>query len=365
MTGLAQHSPTAHRVLHRCTSARHAAVYVVTLPPLPPDPPASVETKVSQSQRSQGDRSMEDELSRQYWDAYNLARTVHGVTADSQPRASARAAYVQVDTIDYAHVARIDPDFREPPPVILGNGVVLKAAPKLRRYPAGTRMSAALASGGVLPSTASPSLTVPYTWDGISWARHKRDATIVMYSLPACNCIPVCFNFARYSLASPPVGAIAPPSSAGEDRETSDRLMAIKLPLGLDGGGRGGLAAFVAATGQPLLTTNAGSHPAHSPFPFTQSARPPPAAMMLVPVFLQGWDGSTCTARVAMVMEVGDKVDGGSYNRDDLELLTCLARSVSSVLEHIESNERSVSQAIHLLSSSGAHFFPAKYHLAT
>ncbi len=140
--------------------------------------------------------------------------------------------------------------------------------------------------------------------------------------------------------------------------------MAIELPLGLDGGGRGGLAAFVAATGQPLLTTNAGSHPAHSPFPFTQSARAPPAAMMLVPVFLQGWDGSSCAARVAMVMEVGDKVDGGSYNRDDLVLLTCLARSVSSVLEHIESNERSVSQAIHLLSSSGAHFFPAKYHLA-
>jgi hypothetical protein len=55
-----------------------------------------------------------------------------------------------------------------------------------------------------------------------------------------------------------------------------------------------------------------------------------------------------------MVLEVGDKDDGGSYNRDDVTLLSSLGRSLSSVLEHVESNERAASQASHLLSSSGA-----------
>jgi hypothetical protein len=171
-------------------------------------------------------------------------------------------------------------------------------------------------------------------------------------------------DFGRYLLASSPVGPIAPPAPATGNHESSDRLMAIELPLGMEGGGRGGLAAFVAATGQNLLTTNASAHHAHSSFPFSQSAKPPPASMMLVPVFLQGWDGATGTARVTMVMEVGDKADGGSYNHDDLVLLSCLGRSVSSVLEHIESNERSVSQATHLLSSSGTRLYPARAHCA-
>ena len=342
---------TVCRVLHRCTSSKHAAVYVVTLPPLPPDPPTSIESKVGQSQRSQSEQGMENDLSRQYWESYNLARTVHGVAADAQPKASARAAYVQIDAIDYAHVAQIDPDFKEPPPVVLGNGVVLKAAPKLRRYPAGTRLSAALAHSGMTPSSASPSLVTPYTWDGVSWACHNRDATIVMYNPAAAldSRISVSLMLViRYTLTSPPVGSSAPLSSAGDDR-----LMAIELPLGMEGGGRGGLAAFVAATGQTLLTTNASSHHAYSPFPFTQSARSAPASMMLVPVFLQGWDGSSGSGRIVMVMEVGDKVDGGSYSRDDLALLSRMGRSVSSVLEHVEANERSVSQATHLLSSSG------------
>jgi GAF domain-containing protein len=137
-----------------------------------------------------------------------------------------------------------------------------------------------------------------------------------------------------------------------------DRLMAIEMPLGMEAGGRGGLAAFVAATAQPLLTTNASSHLAYSVFPFTQCARPPPASMMLAPVFLHGWDGSAGPARVAMVLEVGDKDDGGSYNRDDVTLLSSLGRSLSSVLEHAESNERAASQASHLLSSSGARNCP-------
>ncbi len=55
---------------------------------------------------------MEDDLSRQYWDAYNLARTVHDVVADVQPRGSARAAFVQVTAIDYERVAKVDADFR-------------------------------------------------------------------------------------------------------------------------------------------------------------------------------------------------------------------------------------------------------------
>ncbi len=119
------------------------------------------------------------------------------------------------------------------------------------------------------------------------------------------------------------------------------------------GGGRGGLGAFVAATGQTLLTSKASAHHAYSIFPFTQSARSAPSSMMLVPVFLQGWDGSAGSGRVAMVMEVGDKVDGGSYTRDDVVMLSCLGRSISSVLEHMESNERAANQASHLLSSSG------------
>lgn len=150
--------------------------------------------------------------------------------------------------------------------------------------------------------------------------------------------------------------------------------MAIELPLGIEGGGRGGLAAFVASTGQPLLTTNASTHHAYSPFPFTQTAKPPPSSMMLVPVFLQGWGWNSCSSRVAMVLEVGDKVDGGSYNRDDVLLLSSLARSASSVLEHVESNEKSVSQATDLLSTSGTrrcpvsstskcHTFPARSSL--
>ncbi len=80
--------------------------------------------------------------------------------------------------------------------------------------------------------------------------------------------------------------------------------------------------------------------------------------MMLAPVFLQGWDGSTEAGRIAMVLEVGDRVDGGSYTRDDIVLLSTLSRSLSSVLEHVESNERAAAQASNLLSSSGAAFFP-------
>jgi len=137
--------------------------------------------------------------------------------------------------------------------------------------------------------------------------------------------------------------------------------MAIELPLGMEGGGRGGLAAFVAATGQSMLTTNASSHHAHSPFPYTQCARPPPASMMLAPVFLQGWDGSKEAGRIAMVLEVGDRVDGGSYTRDDIVLLSTLSRSLSSVLEHVESNERAAAQASNLLSSSGLAFFPPHF----
>jgi hypothetical protein len=133
--------------------------------------------------------------------------------------------------------------------------------------------------------------------------------------------------------------------------------MAIELPLGTEAGGRGGLAAFVAATGQSMLTTNASAHHAHNVFPFTQCARAPPASMMLAPVFLQGFDGSAGGSRVAMVLEVGNKDDGGSYNRDDVVLLSSLASCLSSVLEHVESNERAASQANHLLSSSGAIVF--------
>ena len=169
-------SPWTCRILHRCASAKHAAVYLVTLPPVPPDPPTTIETKVSQTRRSRHELEMEEELSRRYWDAFNLARTVHGVAGDVQPRASTRAAYVQVDAIDYNEVAKIDPDFREPAPVILANGVVLKAAPKLRRYPAGTRLPPPMASGGAMASSS----VVPYTWDGLSWASHKKDASIVM-----------------------------------------------------------------------------------------------------------------------------------------------------------------------------------------
>ena len=123
---------------------------------------------------------MMDDISRRYWEAYNFARAVHDVSADVQPKASARAAYVQVDAIDYQLVAKIDADFREPAPVVLSNGVVLKAAPKLRRYPAGTRLPPALASAEAASLPSSSSLVVPYTWDGLSWARHKKDASIVM-----------------------------------------------------------------------------------------------------------------------------------------------------------------------------------------
>jgi hypothetical protein len=166
-------------------------VYVVTLPPLPPPPAKALETTISQSVRGKQDKEFEDELSRQYWDAYALARTSHSVTADEQPGNSSRAAYVQVDPIDYTAIAKIDADFREPPPVILANGVVLKAAPKLRRYPAGTRQPPALAAGVSVPSSASASVA-PYTWDGISWASHRKDATIVMCvsSIP-----PIIFRF--------------------------------------------------------------------------------------------------------------------------------------------------------------------------
>jgi hypothetical protein len=350
------------RVLHRCAAAKHAAVYVVTLPPLPPERPSSVETKVLQSRRSKHDQEMEEGLTRQYWDAYNLARTVHGVTADVQPKSSGRAAYVQIDAIDYDHVSRIDADFREPPPVTLANGVVLKAGPKLRRYPAGTCRPPALAPAGEV----STSSVVPYTWDGMSWACHKRDASIIMWDPSPPHLCRILFSGrvmpsfpCRYSLPSPPVGT-APPHATVDDGQddATDRLMAIELPLGMEGGGRGGLAAFVAATGQPMLTTNASSHHAHSPFPYTQCARPPPESMMLAPVFLQGWDGSTGAGRIAMVLEVGDRVDGGSYTRDDVVLLSTLSRSLSSVLEHVESNERAAAQASNLLSSSGAAIFP-------
>ncbi len=166
-------------MLHRCTSARHAAVYVVTLPPLPPKPPTSVEKKVL-SHVTQQEREMMDDIARRYWEAYNFARAVHDVSADVQPKASARAAYVQVDVIDYQLVAKIDADFREQAPVVLSNGVVLKAAPKLRRYPAGTLLPPALASAQAAALPSSSSLVVPYTWDGLSWARHKKDASIVM-----------------------------------------------------------------------------------------------------------------------------------------------------------------------------------------
>jgi hypothetical protein len=189
-------------VLHRCTSARHAAVYAVTLPPLPPDPPTSVEKKVLSHVTDQ-EREMMNDLSRRYWEAYNFARAVHDVSADVQPKASARAAYVQVDTIDYELVAKIDADFREPAPVVLSNGVVLKGAPKLRRYPAGTRLPTALTSAASAPPQSLSSLVVPYTWDGLSWARHKKDASIVMYTSSFPHRYPPCLYtpFFRFMLA--------------------------------------------------------------------------------------------------------------------------------------------------------------------
>jgi GAF domain-containing protein len=276
---------------------------------------------------------MEDELSRHYWDAYRLSRAVYDVNSDTQPSASSRAAFVHLHSIDYALAAKVDPDFQEPPPVVLSNGVVLKSAAKLRRYAAGTRLPPAHA--GTVPQSSLPSV-VPYTWDGVSWASHRKDASIVMYTL-----------------SSPPVGSTAPVSALQDEEQSGDRLVAVELPLGVEAGGRGGLAAFVAASGLPLLTTNAAAHHAYSTFPFSQSARPAPASMMLVPVLLQGWDGAKGERRVVMVLEVGDKIDGGSYTRDDIVLLTHLSCSVSSVLEHVERSEKTTAQASLMLSASG------------